>query len=158
MLVVALFAAAIACAGATAAAAAIYSVNVHARLAPVAGTTAAGQFGGTLTVVFSGPNRFEPSDNFPPSGYSTLRWQLSLPALHGPISALLRLHATKSAAPVARMLCGRCLMAANGTLKLTVDQGLRIATSGSGAVIVVRTPSATLRGPVKVSPQVPVAQ
>jgi len=90
MLVVALFAAAIACAGATAAAAAIYSVNVHARLAPVAGTTAAGQFGGTLTVVFSGPNRFEPSDNFPQSGYSTLRWQLSLPALHGPISVRRR--------------------------------------------------------------------
>ena len=149
-LVVALLIAAIACGSAAAAVIPVYWANLHARLAPVAGTTHAGRFAGTLLVRFGETDPAEPSDPAPP-GHSQLTWKLSLPALHGAMSALLRIRATKDAAAVSRTLCASCSTTANGTLNLTVDQGMRIASSG--AVIVVRTASATLRGPVKVSPQ-----
>jgi hypothetical protein len=150
--VVALLVAAVACGSAAAAAIPVLMVSLHARLAPVAGTTATGQFNGSLSVTI-GSDQLEPSDNLPNPGRSQLFWKLSLPPLRGPISASLRLHATTSgsAAPAARVLCSRCSTTANGTLSLTVAQGLRIARSG--AMVIVRTPSATLRGAVKVSPQ-----
>jgi len=156
ILVVGLLVAAIACGSATAATIAAYSVNVHARLAPVAGTTAAGRFSGTLVVSLGGPNQFEPSDNLRQPAQSMLFWNLRLPALHGPMSASLRLRATNGAAPVSDLLCSHCSTAANGSLKLTAEQGLRIAESGG--TIVVRTPSAMLRGHITVSPQVPFSQ
>lgn len=150
-LVVGLLVAAFACGSAAAAAIPVLLVNLHARLAPVAGTTATGQFSGSLSVTIG--SELEPSENLPTPGRSQLLWRLSLPALHGPMSASLRLRATKtaSAAPAERVLCSRCSTTANGTLNLTVAQGLRIARSG--AMVIVRTPSATLRGAVKVSPQ-----
>jgi hypothetical protein len=140
----------------TAAAAPVYSVDVHARLAPVVGTKATGRFGGTLRITFGGPVRPEPSGDTPSPGSARLIWKLSLPALRGTMSASLRLRASQNAAPVARTLCTSCSVAATGTLNLTVAQGLRVTSSG--AVIVVRTASARLRGPVRVSPQLPLPQ
>jgi hypothetical protein len=152
-LVIAVLLVVVACGSAAATAAIpVFWVSLHARLAPIAGTTFAGRFNGTLLVT-AGPNRLEPSDSLPQKpGQSTLNWKLSLSALRGPISAWLRLHATKSAAPVARVLCERCSTQASGSLKLTAAQGLRIVRSR--AVVVVRTPTATLRGPVKVTSQI----
>lgn len=152
-IVVGLLVAAVACGSAAAAAIPALSMDVHARLAPVAGTTATGRLTGMLLVSFGGTDRFEPSENLPPAtGHSELDWKLSLPALQGRMSAWLRLSATKDAAPAARTLCARCSTTASGRLSLTVAQGLQLARSG--AVVVVRTASATLRGRVKASPQI----
>ena len=155
VLVVGLLVAAIACGNAVAAAIPAFWVKLHARLAPVSGTAAAGWFTGTLLVAVGGPGRPEPSDNLPQPNRSVLTWKLSLPALRGPISASLRTRGTQSAPPVTSILCARCSTVVSGSLNLTVAQGLRIVRPG--AVIVVRTASATLRGRVEASPQI-VAQ
>ena len=150
-LAVAIAIVAVACGSAAAAAVPVFWVNVHARLTPVAGTSAAGRFTGTLLVAV-GTDPAEPPDQIPPLSRSQLVWKLKLPALRGPISASLRLRATKDAAPVATVLCARCSKTANGSLNLTVPQGLRIVESG--AVVVVRARSARLRGVLKVSPRI----
>lgn len=151
-LVVGLMVAAVACGTATAAVIPVLSLSLHARLMPVAGTAAApGQFSGTLLVNVGGTT-VEPSDPLPPVNRSVLTWKLSLPALQGPISAALRLRATKSAPPLVRMLCTHCSNTAHGRITLTKTQGLRVATSR--AAVVVTAASATLRGPVKVSARI----
>lgn len=71
------------------------------------------------------------------------------------MTAMLRLAAENGAAPVAHVLCTRCATDATGTVTLTGSQFLRIAQED--AVIVVRTLSATLRGPIKVLARIPVA-
>lgn len=151
-LVAGLLVGAIGCGSAAAAAIPVFWMDLHARLAPVAGTAGAGGFTGTLLVSL-GTDRPEPSANLPPTTrYSQLNWRLSLPPLRGPVSASLRLPAANGAAPVARTLCARCSRGASGKVRLTVAEGLRITRPG--AVAVVRTPSAMLRGPIKVSPQI----
>jgi hypothetical protein len=146
-LIVGLVVAAFVC-GSAAAAIPVYWLDLHARLAPVAGTSAAGRFAGTLLVSVGETNGIEPSDTLPPVNGAVLTWKLRLPALHGSMSASLRLRATKSAAPLALMLCAHCSTTAGGRLTLTKRQGLRIASSD--AVVVVTTASATLRGRIKV--------
>jgi hypothetical protein len=130
-----------------AAAVPVFWLSVHARLAPISGTTAAGRFSGSLVVRVGDKNVVEPWDPPPFANRALLTWKLKLPALGGPMTASLRLRATKTAAPVARTLCTGCSTAAGGQITLTASQGLRIAQSG--AVVVVRTASATLRGSVK---------
>ena len=93
-LVMALLIAAIACGSAAAAVMPVYWANLHARLAPVAGTTHAGRFAGTLLVRFGETDPAEPSDPAPP-GQSQLTWKLSLPALHGAMSASLRIESSR---------------------------------------------------------------
>jgi hypothetical protein len=153
-LVVGLVVAAVVCGSAAAAVIPVYWLSLHARLAPAAGNSAAGQFSGTLLVSVGGTNPAEPSDPLPPVKRSVLTWKLSLPPLRGrgPISASLRLRATTSAAPLVRVLCERCSTTAHGRIMLTKSQGLRVATSD--AVVVVTAASATLRGPVKVSARI----
>jgi len=56
---------------------------------------------------------------------------------------------------MARMLCTRCSTKASGTMTLTGSQAIRIA--GKRAVVVVQTPTATLRGVIKGLAHVPVA-
>jgi hypothetical protein len=146
-------AAAVVC-GSAAAAAPTYAIRVHARLAPVTGTTAAGRFSGLLA-----------KSALPPQGTATvvprvgqgwrLSWKLSLPSLRGPVTASLRISGKNGAPPVARVLCRGCSTTANGRMPLTASQALRVA--GSDAVIVVRARSATLRGRVKASTHIPVA-
>jgi len=151
-LVVGLVVAAVVCGSAAAAVIPVYWLSLHARLAPAAGNSAAGQFSGTLLVSVGGTNPAEPSDPLSPVKRSVLTWKLSLPPLRGPISASLRLRATTSAAPLVRVLCERCSTTAHGRIMLTKSQGLRVATSD--AVVVVTAASATLRGPVKVSARI----
>src|SRR4051794_1004350 len=151
-LAVGLVVAAVVCGSAAAAVIPVYWLSLHARLAPAAGNSAAGQFSGTLLVSVGGTNPAEPSDPLPPVNRSVLTWKLSLPPLQGPISASLRLRATTSAAPLVRVLCERCSTTAHGRIMLTKSQGLRVATSD--AVVVVAAASATLRRPVKVSARI----
>jgi hypothetical protein len=138
--------AAVAC-GSAAAAMPSFALHVHARLAPTAGTSAAGSFDGVLASDSIGKVPFAQAA-FPRQTAWRLGWRLSLPPLRGPITASLRIAAVKGAAPVARVLCTPCALEAKGTMTLTASQGLRVA--GSHAVVVVHAPAATLRGPVKV--------
>jgi hypothetical protein len=148
-LVVGLVVAAITCGSAAAAAIPVYWLDLHARLAPVAGTTAAGQFNGRLFVSVGEPNPLEPSDPLLRVNRSVLTWKLNLPALQGPVFATLRFRPAKGAAPFVRVLCEHCSTSAHGEITLTKSQALRVATSH--AAVVVSAASATLRGPVKVS-------
>jgi hypothetical protein len=116
-------------------------VQVRARLAPVAGANAAGKFSGLL-VRGGAPTRWQ------------LTWTLSLPSLGGPTTASLRVGAAQGSAPATRTLCKQCARGAKGTMTLTMNQALRITRDN--AVVVVQTPSATLRGPVKAVFHVPV--
>jgi len=151
-LVVGLVVAAIACGSASAATIPGFWLDLHARLVPVAGTSASGKFTGTLLMSVGGTNPVEPSDPIPPVNRAVLTWKLRLPALQGSMSASLRLRATKSAAPVAIMLCQHCSTTASGRVTLTKSQALRVARAD--AVVVVTTASATLRGRVKVSARI----
>jgi hypothetical protein len=116
-------------------------VQVRANLAPVSGASAGGQFSGLL-VKGGVPSRWQ------------LTWKLSLPSLRGPMSASLRVGAAQNLAPATRMLCKQCARGAKGATTLTANQALRVTRDD--AVIVVQTPSATLRGPVKAFVHVPV--
>jgi hypothetical protein len=143
MLVVGLVVAGSAC-GAAAAALPRFGLTVHAHLAPVDGTKASGNFSGTLLSAFGAM----PSDS-----QWRLTWRLSLPTLHGGMTAALRVDAAGGAAQTTRTLCTQCSTTASGVLELTRSQQLRILKGES--VVVVRTPSATLRGPVDVLMAVP---
>jgi hypothetical protein len=138
--VVALAVAAIAC-GSAAAILPTSWVQVRAHLAPVSGANAAGKFSGLL-VRGDVPSRWQ------------LTWTLSLPSLGGPMTASLRVGAAQGSAASTRMLCKQCARGARGTLTLTMNQALRVTRDN--AVVVVQTPSATLRGPVKAVVHVPV--
>lgn len=147
-LVAALAAAAIAAGGA--AAATSTWIGVHARLSPVAGTREAGRFSGALVEV--GPTRgIRPGGTvaIPSKSRWRLTWSLALPKLHAPMTATLRLGSGRSP----RVLCTGCSAKSRGIVALTARQTRSITSAD--AVVVVRTRSATLRGPVKVELQVP---
>lgn len=140
MFVAVLAAAAVACGSAAAVIPSSWA-QLRATLAPASGANAAGRFSGLL-VNGGVPSRWQ------------LTWRLSLPPLRGPMTASLRLSAARGSAPATRTLCRQCARGAKGTMTLTADQALRV--TGDDAVIVVRTPSAALRGPVKAFVHVPV--
>jgi len=151
-LVVALVVAAIAIGGATAVAS-VFWLHLHARLAPVSGTQAAGEFNGTLVRIGGrGPT---PTGRVPvPLGSRwQLAWSLSLPKLDGTMNASLRIGSPRSSTRVTRVLCTRCSTTPRGTMTLKARQVRHI--SKAGAVVVVRAGSATLRGPVKVFVDLP---
>jgi hypothetical protein len=77
-----------------------------------------------------------------------LSWKVSLPPLGRPASVTLRISARSGAAAAVRVLSARCTGSAKGTMKLTGSQAARVARGD--AVVLVRTPSATLRGTVRV--------
>lgn len=130
----------------------IVLLHVRAQLAPVAGTSARGQFNGVLFNAGVEP-RLQSDSAFPAlPGQWRLSWKVSLPSLGGAATATLRFGAGKSAG--ARVLCRRCAKHAEGAVMLTAAQATRI--TGSHAVVVVRTRSAALRGAVKVVLQFPV--
>jgi hypothetical protein len=139
-------------AGVTAAAAMpVVLLHVRAQLAPVAGTSARGQFNGVLFNAGVEP-RLQSDSTLPPRvSQWRLTWKLSLPSLGAPATATLRF-GTGSAA--ARVLCKGCARHAVGRVMLTAAQERGI--TGSHAVVVVRTRSARLRGAVKVMLQFPV--
>jgi hypothetical protein len=141
-------------AGSAAAAVPMLSLHVHARLAPVAGTKAAGRFDGGL--VMTGGSKLPLANGAVPSdgGEWRLMWTLKLPALHRPMTASLRIRAENGAAPVTRVLCKQCATRAQGAITVTRSQAFRIA--GAHAVVVVRAPSAKLRGTVRGFAPVPV--
>jgi len=125
--------------------------RVYANLAPVAATKRNGKFNGALAM--SG-GAMKPSGAVPRTTHHwQLTWKLRLPALGAPAAASLRIRAAKSAAPVTRVLCARCAATAKGMLKVTGSQAVRIANGG--AVVVVQTRSARLRGTVKAEAHLP---
>lgn len=153
MALVAGLAAAAVVAGSAAAARPMFLLNVHARLAPVAGTKAAGSFDGEL--VLSSGSKTSGTASLPRAAVPwRLSWRLSLPALKGAMTASLHLRAANGAAPATRTLCTHCGTAVSGTMTLTGTQALRITQADS--FVVVSTRSATLRGPIKVFVRVPV--
>ena len=119
-------------------------LRVHARLAPVGGTGAAGRFDGLL-VRTGGSSRPAASPRTGPAW--RLSWNASLPAFQGPATVSLRI-AGGGAARVSRILCTGCGTGADGTVALTPSQVLRIARRG--AVVSVRARSASWRGTVRV--------
>jgi hypothetical protein len=150
-LVVALAVAAIAAGSATAATS--MWIDVHARLSPVAGTRAAGKFSGVLV-------ELGPTHGITPGGTVAipaktrwrLTWNLTLPTLHGPTTTKLRFGSGRSP----RVLYAGRSTKTRGIAVLSARQARSIAKAD--AVVVVRTRSATLRGPVKVEIQSPITQ
>jgi hypothetical protein len=135
----------------SAAAMPIVLLHVRAQLASVAGASARGRFSGVLFDAGVEP-RLQPNSTRPPLvNQWRLTWKLSLPPLGGSATATLRF-GTGGAAP--RVLCKRCARHAQGAVMLTPAQEGRI--TDSHAVVVVRSRSATLRGPVRVVLQFPV--
>jgi hypothetical protein len=134
------------------AATAATSMGVHARLSPVAGTKKVGTFSGVLTEL--GAHRITPGGTpvKPLPGGWRLAWSLSLPGLDGSMTATLRFGSARTT----RVLCTRCSKRAGGSIVLTARQGTSV--SKGDAVVVVRTRSAKLRGPVKLSSPLPVAK
>ena len=142
-------------AGGTAAATSTFWWNLRARLAPVAGTKEVGQFQGFLVKSSGGMTPY--AGTLVPAGTQWwLNWRLTLPALDGPVTASLRIGSSRRSTGVTRMLCTRCSTTATGTMTLTATQARRL--SKADAVVVVRTRSARLRGPVKVVLHNPVAR
>jgi hypothetical protein len=132
-------------AGSAAAAMPAPGVRLHARLAPVAGTTGDGRFDGVLARTGGGLR----SSPLPRNGLRwQLAWNLTLPAFHGPVHATLRINAGGGAARVLRPLCTDCGHASEGSVALTSSQVLRIARRGG--TVTVRAGSARLRGTVRV--------
>ena len=124
-----------------------FTVRVHAHLAPVSGTAASGKFRGLLVRGYGGQAPQRQSATPRSRSQWRLAWRLSLPALSGPVTASVRVHAKGGAAPAARVLCGRCATKARGTMTLTTSQAVRIANGNS--VVVIHAGSATLRGTIK---------
>jgi hypothetical protein len=129
-------------------------MDVHARLAPVAGATATGRFSGV--VLRQDVRSITPAGTIgiPRPSKWQLTWSLSLPQLDGPMSASLRIGSGGSSSRVTRVLCARCSTRTRGITALTGRQAKAI--SKADAVVVVRTPSARLRGAVKVQLHAPV--
>jgi hypothetical protein len=145
-LVVAVTAAAIA-AGSAAASAPILAIPVQARLAPVAGASSTGHFSGVLARTATDAQPAQ-TPALPRKGIRwRLRWSVSLPHFGGPAEVTLRIASAGSAAAVVRVLSARCSGSARGTMTLTGSQAARVARGD--AVVMVRAPSATLRGVVR---------
>jgi hypothetical protein len=149
LLLVGLAAAAVA-AGSAAASVPVLTVSVHARLAPVTGAKAAGRFSGLL-VKHGEPPAAEPSPTPRAGSGWRLSWKVSLPTLSGQTSVSLQVPARNGAPRFVHVLCTGCTSTAKGTLALTNSQAIRVAQSH--ASVMVRTPSAMLRGTVKAQPQ-----
>lgn len=133
-------------AGGAAAAMPILVIPVHARLAPVAGTSSAGRFSGTLVSrTLEQPVHASalPSDG----SHWQFRWKVSLPSLGRPAVVTLRYVARDGSPRVVRVLSARCSTSASGMLTLSGRQAGRIARGD--AVVTVRAGSARLRGAVK---------
>ena len=134
-------------AGTAAGAVPLTAIPVQARLAPVAGTTASGQFSGTLARVLADAQPTQTSA-LPRKGIRwRLRWSVSLPQLPRPATVTLRISSAGSAAGMVRVLSERCVSSARGTLTLTGSQALRVARGD--AVVTVRAGTAILRGTVR---------
>ncbi len=148
LLLVGLAVAAVA-AGSAAASVPVVKISVHARLAPVAGTNAAGRFSGLLV---------KPGDTvYPRTGQKwSLSWKVRLPSLPSPAKASLRIPARNGAPLSVRVLCTGCAGTTSGTLMLTNSQAIRLAQSH--ATVVVLAPSTTLRGSVKAEAILPKPQ
>jgi hypothetical protein len=135
-------------AGGAAAAAPMPTLTVHARLVPVPGTRTAGSFTGLLVKSAASARPRSPSS--PPW---RLLWKLRLPELGSPGRASLRIPALDGQQRSARVLCRGCTSTASGRLALTDGQALRIAQSR--ATVVVRMPTALLRGVLKAQAKLP---
>jgi hypothetical protein len=134
-------------AGGAAAAAPIFAIPVQARLAPVAGTSAAGHFSGVLARSTADAQPAQ-TPALPRKGISwRLQWKVSLPHFSRPAAVTLRIASAGSAAAVVRVLSARCSGSARGTMTLTGSQAARVARGD--AVVTVRAHSATLRGVVR---------
>jgi hypothetical protein len=133
-------------AGSAAASMPVLTVSIHARLAPVAGASAAGHFSGLL-VKPGQPVGAEPSPTPRVGNKWRLSWKVNLPALRSPAKASLRIPARNGAPLYVHVLCSSCTSTVTGRLALTNSQALRLAQS-HGAVVVL-APSMTLRGNVK---------
>ncbi len=138
-------------AGSATAAASTFRIDVHARLAPVAGAKTAGRFSGVLTPKLA-PHHIAPGAKVAvlPGSTWQLAWRLYLPKLAGPMTATLRVGPARKS----HVLCTGCSTKASGDLNLSARQVRSI--SKADAVVVVRTRSAMLRGPLKVLLQPPV--
>ena len=136
-------------AGSAAAVAPISVVPLQARLAPVAGTTSApGRFSGVLArsaVPVQGTQGAPAPRN--PTRWR-LSWKASLPQLGNPAAMTLQVAARGGAATVAKVLCSSCSASAKGAMTLTNNQATSILNGD--AVVMVRAPSATLRGVVRI--------
>jgi hypothetical protein len=85
----------------------------------------------------------------PINGFSwRLSWSVDLPQLGRPASVTLQVKARSGAVAVVRVLAARCTGSAKGTMKLTGSQAALVVRGD--AVVMVRAPSATLRGTVRV--------
>jgi hypothetical protein len=125
----------------------VESLDVHARLAPIAGTNATGRFTGLL--VRRRLRQITPGGSLaaPTPSQWQLTWSLRLPKLEGHATASLRIRSGGNSARATHVLCTRCATRATGTMALSARQ---VTSIGKGdAVIVVRTRSAKLRGSVK---------
>lgn len=144
-LVVGLVVAAIA-AGSAPATASTDAFEVHARLAPIVGTSATGRFSGIL--VKRRIRHITPGGALmgPARSQWQLTWSLRLPKLDGRVTATLRIGSGGSSARETRVLCTGCTPQAR-TMALSAREA---ASIGKGdAVVVVETRSAKLRGSVK---------
>lgn len=127
----------------------VVKVSVHARLAPVTGTNAAGRFSGLL--VKSGDTAY------PRTGQKwSLSWKVRLTSVRGLAKASLRIPARNGAPLSLRVLCSGCEGTTSGRLMLTNSQAIRVAQSH--ATVVVLAPSTTLRGAVKAQAILPKPQ
>jgi len=142
-------------AGTAAASMPVLTVSIHARLAPVAGTSAAGHFNGLL-VKPGQPVGAEPSPTPRVGNKWRLSWKVNLPALGSPATASLRIPARDGAPRFVHVLCSRCASTATGKLILTNSQAMRLAQS-HGTVVVLAS-STTLRGSVKAQSNLPKPQ
>ena len=142
LLLVGLAVAAVA-AGSAAAAMPVVTVSVHARLAPVTGTNAAGRFSGMLV---KNTNSVRPQGPPTPLKWH-LTWKVQLPALQTAATASLRIPSRNGAAAYVHVLCSGCRSTTSGTLALTNSQAQRLAQS-HGTVMALAS-SAMLRGAVK---------
>jgi hypothetical protein len=141
LLLVGLAVAAVA-AGRVAAAVPVLTLSVHARLAPVAGTTADGRFSGLLVKNTDSVRPQSPG----PSGWR-LRWKVRLPAFRQPARTSLRIPARNGAPLYVHVLCTGCASTVTGKLALNNSQAMRLAQSHATVVVLAR--STTLRGAVK---------
>jgi hypothetical protein len=132
----------------------MFLLDLHARLAPVAGTKTAGKFQGVLSRM--GSHGITPGGKVavPPNSRWQLTWSLSLPQLDEPMTASLRIGSSRSSVHLTRVLCRGCSTSARGMTSLSARQVRSI--SKANGMVVVRAGAATLRGRVKVSVNIPV--
>jgi hypothetical protein len=133
----------------------VLTVSVHARLVPVTGAKAAGRFSGLL-VKHGQPMGAEPSPTPRIGNKWRLSWKVSLPTLSGQTTVSLQVPARNGEPRFVHVLCTGCTSATKGTLALTNSQAIRVAQSH--ASVVVRTPSAMLRGTIKAQAIAPKPQ